>query len=74
VEILVNNQPLEDEKIYRVTTADFLAIGGDGYESFKKGENLQNIMPIRDAIIKYFQEHSPVSSEIEGRLENVEKK
>lgn len=74
VEILVNNQPLDDEKIYRVTTADFLAIGGDGYESFKKGENLQNIMPIRDSIIKYFQDHSPVSAEIEGRLENVEKK
>ncbi|MEQ8191991.1 MAG: bifunctional UDP-sugar hydrolase/5'-nucleotidase [Candidatus Eremiobacterota bacterium] len=74
VEILVNNQPLEDEKTYRVTTADFLATGGDGYESFKKGENLQNIMPIRDSIIKYFQEHSPVSGEIEGRLENVEKK
>lgn len=74
MEILINNRPVEDEKIYRVTTADFLATGGDGYESFKKGENLQNIMPIRDAIIKYFQEHSPVSSEIEGRLENVEKK
>lgn len=73
VEILVNNKPLEDEKTYRVSTADFLATGGDGYESFKKGENPQNIMPIRDAIIKYFQENSPVSSEIEGRIENVGK-
>jgi ribosomal protein S18 acetylase RimI-like enzyme len=40
VEILINNKPLEDEKTYRVSTPDFLATGGDGYESFKKAKNL----------------------------------
>ncbi|HPZ10436.1 MAG TPA: 5'-nucleotidase C-terminal domain-containing protein, partial [Candidatus Eremiobacteraeota bacterium] len=70
IEIMVNNKPLDPKKIYRVATADFLALGGDGYNGFKKGKNLQNVMLIRDAIIKYFQEHSPVSGKIEGRLEN----
>jgi 2',3'-cyclic-nucleotide 2'-phosphodiesterase (5'-nucleotidase family) len=72
IEILVNNNPIQDEENYRIATVDFLAAGGDGYDEFKKGENLQNVMFARDAIIKYFQEYSPVTATIEGRLENIE--
>ena len=72
IEILVNNKPIQEEKNYRIATVDFLAAGGDGYDEFKKGENLQNVMFARDAIIKYFKEYSPVTDPIEGSLENIE--
>lgn len=34
--IRVNNEPLEPDKIYVVATNDFLAAGGDGYQTFRK--------------------------------------
>ncbi|MBA4391429.1 MAG: multifunctional 2',3'-cyclic-nucleotide 2'-phosphodiesterase/5'-nucleotidase/3'-nucleotidase, partial [Syntrophus sp. (in: bacteria)] len=34
--IRVNNEPLEPDKIYVVATNDFLAAGGDGYQTFRE--------------------------------------
>ena len=35
-DIYIDNQPLDDEKIYTVATSDFLLEGGDGYEWLNK--------------------------------------
>lgn len=71
VEILINNKPLDPDALYKVATVDFLALGGDGYEGFKTGKNLERIMLVRDAFVTYLSLKSPVKSSIEGRIEFV---
>lgn len=69
VSITIKDKKLDPEATYSVATIDFLAQGGDGYDTFKNGKDIRNIMPLRDLIIHYFKEHSPVSGKIEGRIE-----
>lgn len=72
VELKVGGRPLEEDKFYKIATVDFLAGGGDGYEAFENGKNLENITLARDAIVNYFKEKSPLFCEIEGRIEVIE--
>ena len=69
--IRTNGEPLDPEKMYKIATADFLALGGSSCEAFKKGENYKNIMLIRDGLAEYFTLNSPVSAEVEGRIEVI---
>jgi len=70
-EVLINGELLDMDATYRVATADFLALGGDGYDGFKNGENGETVMFIRDAAEEYFRMRSPVSTGVEGRIEII---
>jgi 2',3'-cyclic-nucleotide 2'-phosphodiesterase (5'-nucleotidase family) len=67
-QVFVGDRPLDPKKIYRVTTNDFLAAGGDKYATFQEGKNAVFGEAIRDGFIKYLREHSPVNPRIEGRI------
>jgi 2',3'-cyclic-nucleotide 2'-phosphodiesterase (5'-nucleotidase family) len=67
-QVTVGDHPLEPKKLYRVTTNDFLAAGGDKYASFKEGKNAVLGEALRDGFIKYLREHSPVNPRVEGRI------
>lgn len=62
--------PIDPEKTYLVATNDFLRRGGDGYTTFAEkafnpydaGANLE------EAVALYITTHSPVTSEVEGRI------
>ena len=66
--VLVRDEPLKPEAVYRVVTNDFLAAGGDRYKSFMEGRNPVYGDTIRDAFTKYLEKHSPVSPEVENRM------
>lgn len=54
--LLINNQPLELTKTYRVLTSDYLANGGDGIIAFKDAIKKENTnIKVRDAIIEYMR-------------------
>lgn len=38
--VTIGSEPLEEDRLYRVATNEYLAGGGDGYESLKNGEAL----------------------------------
>ncbi|MEQ8190198.1 MAG: bifunctional UDP-sugar hydrolase/5'-nucleotidase [Candidatus Eremiobacterota bacterium] len=70
--IKIQGKPLDYNSTYSVATGDFLAKGGDWYDTFKEGKNLQyhNKMII-DGLKDYIRNHSPITSDtakIEGRL------
>ncbi|MCX5834559.1 MAG: bifunctional UDP-sugar hydrolase/5'-nucleotidase [Deltaproteobacteria bacterium] len=67
-QVTVGDHPLEPKKLYRVTTNDFLAAGGDKYASFKEGKHAVLGEALRDGFIKYLREHSPVNPRVEGRI------
>ncbi len=54
--ILINNQPIDPAKTYRVLTSDYLANGGDGIVAFKEALKRDNLnIKVRDAIIEYMR-------------------
>ena len=61
---------LDENKIYRVVTNDYMLGGGDGYDMFAEyAINPYDSGPLLDAaVVEYFEEFSPVTPEIEGRI------
>jgi len=67
VELTVGDKPVEPDRIYRVSTVDFLAMGGSGLYVFQKGKNHDDMGNFRDAIIDYIYKKSPFFCKVEGR-------
>jgi 5'-nucleotidase/UDP-sugar diphosphatase len=71
VSLKIDNAPIEDDRIYRVATNDFLARGGDDYVTFRDASQL---LPIGDSplianqVIDYVQDLGTVRTAIEGRV------
>jgi 2',3'-cyclic-nucleotide 2'-phosphodiesterase (5'-nucleotidase family) len=73
VNILINDQPLDTSKTYRVVTSDYLAAGGDKMAFFN--DPLDYVFlhkKLRDVIIEYMtEEHAKgnmLSSKLDGRV------
>ncbi|MGM0568347.1 MAG: bifunctional metallophosphatase/5'-nucleotidase [Elusimicrobiota bacterium] len=63
---------LEPQESYKVATSLFLAEGGDGYDIFSEGEDVEDTsILLREALIDYIKENSPVSASLESRMINV---
>ncbi len=61
--------PLDLNATYRVAVNDFMAHGGDGYDSLTQGTNVYKTgVLLSDTLMEYFQTFSPVSAEVEGRI------
>ncbi|MDQ0707715.1 5'-nucleotidase [Arthrobacter woluwensis] len=66
--ILVNGQPLDPAKSYRVGTFSFLATGGDNFRVFKDGANTRDSGLVdRDAWMAFLKANSPVSPDFARR-------
>jgi 5'-nucleotidase/UDP-sugar diphosphatase len=71
VSLKIDNAPIEDDRIYRVATNDFLARGGDDYVTFR---DTSQLLPIGDSplianqVIDYVQDLGTVRTAIEGRV------
>lgn len=68
VEIEVNGQALEEEKTYRVTTNSFLAEGGDGYATLKRGEQVAADALISEVLAEHIRRAKSVTPPVLGRL------
>lgn len=69
--IMVNGEPLDLNKTYRVATADFLAGGSNGYTDLTQGKNVKDEKTIiREALNDYIKGHGPFNesnARVEGR-------
>jgi 2',3'-cyclic-nucleotide 2'-phosphodiesterase (5'-nucleotidase family) len=69
--ITIGDAPLDEEKIYKVATNDFMARGGDGYESFR---GARPFLPLADSplmaneVMVYLRNAGIVRANIEGRI------
>ena len=69
--ILVNGQPLDPAKTYKVATNDFMARGGDGYRSFEGAKSLIDVAAsqlMASQVIDYITKAGKVSPKVEGRV------
>lgn len=52
--IRVGGKPMDDKKTYAVALTEFLAGGGNGYKSFRKGEPVvEKGIPLGEIVLKY---------------------
>ena len=68
IEAKVAGAPLDDARVYRVVTIDYLHTGGDGHTGFAKGTNVKVGDVEVDAVAAYIAAHSPVNPQVEGRI------
>jgi len=55
--ILIQNQPLDEQKVYNIATNDYLYNGGDNMNFFKKGIQIYDLdYKIRNIWVDYFKE------------------
>ncbi|OQX52326.1 MAG: hypothetical protein B5M53_08895, partial [Candidatus Cloacimonas sp. 4484_209] len=65
----INGKQLEPEKIYKVATNDFLAAGGDGYNTFKNGRDYMDTgLVISDIFTDYVKEQKEINVTTDGRI------
>ncbi|MBP8158152.1 MAG: 5'-nucleotidase C-terminal domain-containing protein, partial [Flavobacterium sp.] len=67
--IAVNEQALENNKIYYVVTSDYLVNGGDNMLFFKKGVEKYDLnYKLRNIIIDYFKENKTITANKDIRI------
>jgi 2',3'-cyclic-nucleotide 2'-phosphodiesterase (5'-nucleotidase family) len=67
-DVRIGGVPLDPKREYRVTVNDFLAAGGDRFDSFREGSGATAGGNFRDAVLEYLRTRSPVSPRVEGRI------
>jgi 2',3'-cyclic-nucleotide 2'-phosphodiesterase/3'-nucleotidase len=70
-EVLIGGRPLDPAGAYTLTTIDFIANGGDGYDALKGGDVLipGSQGPLQTAmLLDYLSDKGTVSPDVEGRI------
>lgn len=68
--IFVNDEPLDEDRIYTLATTDFTATGGDGYEMLKNTKKLDEFETIEEILADYLNKVGIKNIEI-GRIKNL---
>jgi 2',3'-cyclic-nucleotide 2'-phosphodiesterase (5'-nucleotidase family) len=67
--VSVAGEPLNPDRVYRTATQSFLARGGDGFRTFRRGRRLtRSGVLLRDALANDLGRRSPVTPPSEARI------
>ncbi len=69
--VMVNGQPLDPAKTYKLATNDFMARGGDGYRAFADAKQLVDVSAsqlMASQVSDYVTTAGKVSPKVEGRV------
>ncbi|MCD5410627.1 MAG: 5'-nucleotidase C-terminal domain-containing protein [Clostridiales bacterium] len=55
INVCINGEPLELDRMYEMATNDFLAAGGDGYGMFAEAKSLRSYMAMEDAVVEFIK-------------------
>lgn len=70
--VVVNGEPLDLNRTYKVVTNNFMAAGGDGYAMLKDLPQVDTGFVDADSLREYIAEQGKVGAEVENRLTIVE--
>ena len=67
--LLIDGSPVDDSKLYTVTTNDFVVAGGDGFTEFAKGTDIKDTRILqRDVLVGYIKARRVLSPNLDGRI------
>lgn len=69
--VLIDGEPIDLAKKYKVATFSFLAAGGDNFRAFKEGATTDTGLVDRDGWVSYFEKNSPISPDFAKRSVEV---
>lgn len=61
INVLINGEPLELDRMYEMATNDFLAAGGDDYSMFAEAKSLRSYMAMEDAVVEFIKSEPYIS-------------
>lgn len=71
VDVMVNDQPLDPKRYYKLATIDYIAQGNDGHKLFTRGKNYQALgVLLRDAALDAVKANRTVLPPTLGRIKN----
>ncbi|KIA83024.1 5'-nucleotidase [Kaistella solincola] len=71
---LINGEKIDPAKTYYIATSDYLALGGDNMDYFKKGEMISTGIKLRDLFLEKFKANPEVTVPTDVRLNFKNKK
>jgi 2',3'-cyclic-nucleotide 2'-phosphodiesterase (5'-nucleotidase family) len=72
--VTVGDDPIDNDKVYKVATVDYMLNGGDGYHMFKHGKIIiapQKQISTISTVADYLRERKEVTNQIESRIFSV---
>ncbi len=69
--VVINGQPLQMERDYRISVNNYLADGGDNLPILREGRNRVTGMQDLDALVAYFEKWSPMTPGRERRVRQI---
>lgn len=71
VGVTVGSEPLEEDRLYRVATNEYMAGGGDGYDALKNGEELIDASAgtlVTTSLMNYIAAKKVLAVQVDGRI------
>jgi 2',3'-cyclic-nucleotide 2'-phosphodiesterase/3'-nucleotidase len=67
--LLIDGTPVDDSKLYSVTTNDFVIAGGDGFTELPKGTDIMDTgIFLRDVLVDYIKDRRTIAPIVDGRI------
>ena len=71
IDLRIGDQPVDNQKTYRVATSSFLAEGGDLYQTFLRTRQSDTKKPLSEVVMEYIQKRGEIQPPGLGRLIQV---
>ena len=69
VDVRIGGAAVDDRRIYRIATNNFLGEGGDLYQTFLEGKKIEHVEEdLAQIVIEHFRTAGEVEAPIQGRL------
>ncbi|WP_282942517.1 bifunctional UDP-sugar hydrolase/5'-nucleotidase [Paenibacillus sp. RC67] len=69
VEVLINGQPLDESRTYKIASDDFTCKGGDGFTAFGAAAHVKDTsMIMRDLVIEHIRKLGHIKPMLENRI------
>ena len=70
--VMIDNAPVDMDRIYKVVTNSFVAAGGDGYAMLKDVQKIDSGFVDADSLREYIEKSGVVDPKVEGRMNLIE--
>jgi len=71
IDLRIGDQPIDNQKTYRVATSSFLAEGGDLYQTFLRTKQSDTKKALSEVVMDYIQKHGEIQPPKLGRLVKI---